>query len=60
MVQQQFAHESGSIILLKDLSNIALAGKQRKSRNDLDETLKVIMNKYGEFNVVKVHTYFKL
>ncbi len=48
MVQQQMCQDTGNIILLKDLSNITTAHKQGKSRNDLDATVSVLMNKYGE------------
>lgn len=47
MVQQQLCQETGNIILLKDLSNIALAAKKGESRNDLDVTVQVLMEKYG-------------
>ena len=49
MVQQQLSLETGNVILLKDLSNIMTANKQGKSKNDLDATVKTLMNKYGEF-----------
>ena len=47
MVQQQLCQETGNILLLKDLSNIALAAKKGESRNDLDATVQVLMEKYG-------------
>ena len=56
MVQQQLCQETGNVILLKDLSNIALAAKKGKSRNDLDVTVQVLMEKYGMLNM---HHYCK-
>ena len=50
MVQQQLCQETGSIVLLKDLSNIALTARKGKSRNDLDMTVQVLMEKYGMLN----------
>lgn len=47
MVQQQLCQETGNVVLLKDLSNIALTAKKGKSRNDLDATVQVLMEKYG-------------
>ena len=49
MVQQQLCQDTGNIILLKDLSNIATACKQGKSRNDLDITISTLMDKYGKY-----------
>lgn len=43
LIQQQLCQETGRVILLKDLSNIATAKAKDKSRNDLDVTVK-----YGE------------
>jgi zinc finger SWIM domain-containing protein 3 len=47
LVQQQLSQETGNIVLLKDLSNISTANKQRKSRNNLDMTVATLMDKYG-------------
>ena len=41
MVQPQLCQETGNLVLLKDLSNIALTAKKGKSRNDLDTTVQV-------------------
>ena len=49
MLQQQLFQETGNIVLLKDISNIATALKRGKSRNDLDATIQVLMNKYGTY-----------
>ena len=37
-------------MLLKDLSNISLDSKRGQSRNDLDTTIKVLMENYGMYN----------
>ena len=47
---QQLIQETGNIVLLKDLSNISQAGKKGKTRNDLDETVQVLMEKYGKYH----------
>ena len=48
MVQQQLCQETGSnIILLKDLTNIAVSTRKGKTRNDLDATVQMLMEKYG-------------
>ena len=47
LIQQQLSQETGNIILLKDLSNIATAHKKEKSRNDLNLTVEALMEKYG-------------
>ena len=52
LVQQQLCQETGNIVLLKDLSNIATANKQRKSRNNLDVTVTTLMDKYGMFSLL--------
>lgn len=48
LVQQQLAKETGSIVLLKDLSNISTGLKAKKSTNNLDVTVKTLMEKYGK------------
>jgi len=40
--------ETGNIILLKDLTNIAASLKQGDTRNNLDATIGLLMNKYGK------------
>ena len=47
MLQQQLCQEIGKIVLLKDLSNMSLDLKNRQSKNDLHNTIKVLMEKYG-------------
>ena len=41
--------ETGNVILLKDLSNIASASKRGKSRNDIDVTVDTLMKHYGKY-----------
>ena len=47
LIQQQLSVESDSIILLKDLSNISTCAKRKKTRNDLESTVKTLTDKYG-------------
>ena len=47
LIQQQLSQETGNIILLKDLSNIATTHKKAKSRNDLNLTVGALMDEYG-------------
>ena len=49
MLQQQLYQETGKIDL-KDLSNISFDSKKGQSRNDLDTTIKVLIEKYGMYN----------
>lgn len=53
IVQQQLSLETGCVILLKDISNIITAEKQGKIKNDLDATVKTLMDKYGGYNGCK-------
>ena len=48
MVQHELSLETGNIILLKDLTNIAASLKQGDTRNNLDATIGLLMNKYGK------------
>jgi len=48
LVQQELTQETGNIILLKDLTNIATSIKRGRSRNDLDTTVKALMERYGK------------
>ena len=63
LILQRLSQETGNIILLKDLSNITTAHKKGKPRNDLDLTVKALMDKYGELHVgaqrltIVVHFY---
>jgi len=45
MVQHELSLETGNIILLKDLTNIAASLKQGDTRNNLDATIGLLMNK---------------
>ena len=47
MLQQELCQETGGIVLLKDITNIATAMKKGRSRNDLDATVSVLTSKYG-------------
>ena len=47
MIQMQLAQETGKVILLKDLTNIASAAKQGNSRNSVDAVVHTLMEKYG-------------
>ena len=43
---------------VKDLSNIALAAKKGESRNHLDATVQVLMEKYGmRMNKIIINNY---
>ena len=46
IVQQTLCSESGNVILLKDLSNLA-ANIKKNTGNDLDDTVKMLMEKHG-------------
>lgn len=48
LVQQQISQESGKIVLLKDLANIAANSKKGKSKNDLDTCVSQLLDKYGK------------
>lgn len=48
LVQQQVSKKAGQIILLKDISNISLKARRGSSRNDIDQVIKVLVEKYGE------------
>lgn len=49
LIQQALCQETGNVILLKDLSNL-VNQRGRASRNDLDNVINLLMNKYGEFS----------
>ena len=48
IVQSGLYSETGKVILLKDLSNLAAAAKQGMSRNSVDGVVDTLMDKYGE------------
>ena len=47
MVQAQLTQETGNVILLRDLTNIASAAKQGKSRYRVDSAVRLLTEKYG-------------
>lgn len=47
LVQDQLSTETGKVILLKDISNIATAAKQGRSRNNLNTTVQSLKDNYG-------------
>ena len=49
LVQQKLCQETGKVILLKDLSNIANSSKAQQSRNDLNRTVDMLTKKYGRY-----------
>lgn len=49
MVKDQLAAKTGKAIVLKDLSNIRLQMNASNSRNDLNEMVKKLTEKYGKF-----------
>ena len=48
LLQQELVQETGNVILLKDLMNIASATKSGRSRNDLDVITDTLMKHYGK------------
>ena len=49
MIQSQLSQETGKVILLKDLTNIATEVKQGSSRNSVDAVVHNLMGKYGMY-----------
>ena len=47
LIQEEISKETGKVVLLKDICNIATASKQGRSRNNLDITVQTLKNKYG-------------
>ena len=54
MIQSQLSQETGKVILLKDLTNIAAEAKQGNSRNSVDAVIHNLMEKYGLY-IQNVH-----
>jgi len=52
LLQQELCQERGNVVLLKDISNLSTALKKGKSRNDIDSTIGMLMNKYGMFDML--------
>ena len=48
LLQQELVRETGNVILLKDLTNIASSTKLGKSRNSLDAMVDTLMKHYGK------------
>ena len=48
MVKDKLAKSTGKALVLKDLTNLMTKAKSSQSRNDLEETVKKLMDKYGE------------
>jgi hypothetical protein len=55
LLQQELVKDTGNVILLKDLTNIASASKRGKSRNDLDVTVDTLMKRYGKCACIQLH-----
>ena len=49
LVQQRLCQETGKVILLKDLANIANRSRVQQSQNDLNETVDMLTEKYGRY-----------
>ena len=47
MVQNRLASQTGKVILLRDLSNVAKKLKSSETRNDLQECVRRLTNVYG-------------
>ena len=47
LLQQELTQDSGKIILLKDLTNLASLGRSQ-TRNNLDATFTLLKDKYGK------------
>ena len=47
MVQLEMSQETGNVVLLRDLSNIMVSQRKGKTRNDIDASVKLLMDKYG-------------
>lgn len=48
VIQEQLAEKSGTIVLLKDLTNINSANAS-KSHNNLETVIGMLTDKYGKF-----------
>lgn len=49
LIQEEISKETGKVVLLKDISNIATAAKQGRPRNNLDITVQTLKDKYGTY-----------
>jgi len=50
LVQQHLCHESGKVLLLKDLSNVSRLGIGERGSNDLKKAVTDLMEKHDEFD----------
>lgn len=48
MVQDKLSNDTGKVVLLRDLSNVAKRMKSSKTRNDLDECVRRLTETYGK------------
>lgn len=48
MVQSQLSCETGKVILLKDLSNLATLAKKGVSRNNIENVVTTLRDEYGK------------
>lgn len=55
LVQEEISKESGKVVLLKDICNIATAAKKGKPRNDLDLNVQTLKDRYGTCNTYMPH-----
>ena len=49
MIQDKLVRETSKAVILKDLSNISTRMQSGNTRNDLEESIKRLTDKYGEF-----------
>ena len=55
LLQQKLVNETGNVVLLKDLTNIASAERLGRTRNSLDTTVNTLMTRYSGSLVMYVH-----
>lgn len=51
LIQDKLASETGKCISLKDLSNMSSMANAGSTRNDLEECVKKLTEKYGELHI---------
>jgi len=47
LLRDHLARKSGKTVMLKDISNIAAAVTSNDTRNDIDESIKLLKHNYG-------------
>ena len=59
MIQQEISQETGNVVLLRDLSNISQSQKKGKTRNDIDASVKMLMDKINmvSYNGPSAHVW---